>query len=67
MRAHLVFNLPEDREAFQDAQDGTMLRAQLDQVFNIFRKHLKHGDLKPAEYKILEQVREEIRTELYGN
>ena len=44
MKATLTFNLPEENEEFQDAQNGTKYRQQLDNVWMyVFRPYHKHG------------------------
>lgn len=43
-KAILEFNLPEEREEFEDARNGTTYKIQLDDIWNkVFRPRHKHG------------------------
>ena len=44
MKATLTFDLPDDADAFADAQAGTRYKLALDSIWQeVFRPHYKHG------------------------
>lgn len=57
MRATLEFSLPEQEYEFRAAVAGVRLLAQLDEIKQVVRSHLKHGDPKDSAAKI-EEIRE---------
>jgi hypothetical protein len=43
-RATLSFSLPEEREEFEDAQNGWKYKSQVEEIWNkVFRPYFKHG------------------------
>lgn len=60
MKATLTFNLPDEREEFKDACDGTKSKIIIEDILNLFRSKLKYEELSEVEYEILEKMREAI-------
>ena len=60
MKAIIEFNLPEEREDFRDAQNGTMWKIAMWDLYNFLRDNLKHGDLAPDEDKAYETIRTQM-------
>lgn len=74
MKAILEFNLPEEREAFNDAIDAQFNAAKIETLYDeVFRPHLKH-DLKlfdghkltDIEYKIIQTIWEKVSNHFNG-
>lgn len=57
MKATLEFNLPEEEHEFRTAAAGPRLLAQLGEIKELVRLHLKHGDPKDSHARI-EEIRE---------
>ena len=69
MKAKLEFDLPEEREEFNDALNGTKYLCQIEEVWiKVFRKRLKYEDLSENDYKLIQKMADEfhkIRNEDY--
>lgn len=46
MKATLTFNLPEDREEFEIAQNGIRYLSALEEIKNLLRNEVKYGGVK---------------------
>lgn len=57
MKAILEFNLPDDEYEFRAAVAGTRLLSHLQDIKELIRLHLKHGDPKDSETRV-EEIRE---------
>lgn len=54
----LEFNLPEEREAFEDATKGSEYRWALEEVWDkVFRPRHKHGYNDPILNKLMDDVK----------
>jgi hypothetical protein len=60
MEATLKFNLPEEKEEFENARKGGDYRYGIDEFGNWLRNQIKHGNYSEAEFDLLEKVREEF-------
>jgi hypothetical protein len=60
MKATLEFSLPEQEYEFRAAVAGSRLLGQLEEIRQVVRLHLKHGDPKDSAAKL-----EEIRGMVY--
>lgn len=56
-KAQLIFELPEEREEFEDAIQGAKYIAALQEFDNYLRNNIKYGEAQPST--------EEIRDMLY--
>lgn len=55
-KATLSFNLPEEREEYEDAINGTKYKIQIDDTWNaLFRPYYKHGYSDPEINELLEK------------
>lgn len=57
MKATLEFNLPEEEYLFRASAAGPRLLHQLDELRQLVRLHLKHGDPKDSTTRI-EEIRD---------
>jgi len=64
MIGKLEFNLPEEQEQFEDAQNGSSYRYVLLAIDEWARRHLKHGHPFKVTDDVLETLRDKIREEL---
>lgn len=64
MKASLIFKLPEEKEEFDNALNGTNYRGALEEVDNYLRSRIKYEDLDEPVRVALEAVRVKIREEL---
>jgi len=60
MEAILKFNLPEDKEEFDAASNGTDWALVVWEIDQLLRKKLKYGDLLPNTRAELEEIRETL-------
>jgi hypothetical protein len=61
MKALFEFNLPEEDETYEMYRKGPDAVIAIDDILNVFRKHLKYNDkLTEKQTDILESVRTEI-------
>lgn len=49
MRAALYFKLPEEREDFEDAQNGVKYRGLAEEIRNLLRSEIKYGGTKSVD------------------
>jgi hypothetical protein len=72
MKAILEFELPEEREEFEDAQKGSYYKAKIDTLYDVvFRPHLKYDKklfddnvLTEVEYKVIEEIMAKVLSHL---
>jgi hypothetical protein len=60
MKAILKFNLPEEQEEFELASNAVKYSIVLSDIDNYLRSKIKYGDLAEGEYKIYQEVREQL-------
>lgn len=56
----LTFDLPEDAQAFREAQDGPEWKHLVIDILNYLRAQIKHGTISEEKAAALEEVREVI-------
>lgn len=61
MRGELIFDLPEEREDFEVAQNGWKYKIALDDMDNWLRSKLKYGEISATEAEIYEECRNKLR------
>ena len=67
-KATLEFNLPEEKDAYYDATNGTSYCILLTNLNNRLRNELKHNDkLSPKEQKIIEKIKRELIEDMADN
>ena len=60
MKAILKFNLPEDKEEFDAASNGTDWALVVWDIDQLLRKKLKYGDIFPNTRAELEEIRKTL-------
>jgi hypothetical protein len=60
MKATLKFNLPEEQEEFELASNAVKYSIVLSDIDNHLRSKIKHADLTDEQYKVYEEVREQL-------
>ena len=60
MKATLKFNLPEEREEFELACNAVNYSIVLSDIDNYLRSKIKHADLTDEQYKVYEEIREQL-------
>jgi hypothetical protein len=60
MKAILKFNLPEEREEFELACNAVNYSIVLSDIDNYLRSKIKHADLTDEQYKVYEEIREQL-------
>lgn len=72
MKAILEFELPEEREEFEDATKGSIYKMKIDTLYNdVFRPHIKYDkklfddhDLTDEELDIIEMIWKKVSEHL---
>ena len=64
MKAILEFNLPEDREEFEQATKASDIHAALWDFKNKLRGHIKYEEHPKEVYEMLYSIREELNQSL---
>jgi len=60
MKAILKFDLPEEREEFELASNAVNYSIVLSDIDNYLRSKIKHTDLTDEQYKVYEEIREQL-------
>jgi len=60
MQAQLIFNLPEEQEEFEMASNAIKYSIVLSDIDNYLRSKIKYTDLTDEQYKVYEEVREQL-------
>lgn len=60
MKAILEFNLPEDREDFDLAQNGNRYSCVIEELDNFLRAKIKYEDLPEDKEAIYREIREKL-------
>jgi hypothetical protein len=67
MKAQLIFDLPEEEEAFRSAVNGQKITTDLPDFYNkSLRARLKYSELSTEQHELVEQIRNEF-VELFGD
>lgn len=66
MKGILTFNLPQENEEFELAQQGWQYKGVINDLDRWLRNKIKHGDLSEADYQSLTEVREFIQQCLFS-
>lgn len=72
MKAILEFNLPEDREEFENATKGSIYKMKINTLYDgVFRPHIKYDkklfddhDLTDEEFDIIERIWKKVSEHL---
>lgn len=59
-QATLIFDLPEEQNEFEEAQEAGAWKALMMDVLNHIRNELKHGNIDPVKAHSYEEFRELI-------
>lgn len=59
-KATLVFKLPEERDEFRDAQNGTAMAAAIHIIRSKIRNILKHRELTEEQRLIVEEIQLDV-------
>lgn len=60
MKATLEFNLPEENEEHKDAINGSLWKSVVWDIDQHLRSKIKYADLPDDQYKIYEDLREQL-------
>lgn len=60
MKSILEFNLPEEQEEFETANDGWKYKSVLFDLDNFLRNKLKYEELQPGEDAAYDRTRQEL-------
>ena len=60
----LEFNLPEEQDEFEAAQNVQYSLNRIDEVYNVLRKYRKYETLNKIEQKFFEKISDEITNAL---
>jgi hypothetical protein len=66
MKGILTFNLPQENEEFELAQQGWQYKGVINDLDRWLRNKIKHGDLSEADHQSLTEVREFIQQCLFS-
>jgi hypothetical protein len=64
MKAVLEFNLPEERQEFDNANQGTTMKYLLYKHLEFLRGKLKHGELSDEQYDAYKDCRDNLNKSL---
>ena len=60
MKATLTFDLPEEQEEFELASNAVNYSIALSDIDNYLRSKIKYADLTEEQYKVYEEIREQL-------
>lgn len=63
----LEFNLPEERDDFETAQNGWKYKSVLHEFDQDLRRRIKYDTCPPEEKKLLEKLRAQLNEDLKDN
>lgn len=66
MKGILTFNLPQENEEFELAQQGWQYKGVINDLDRMLRNKLKHEPLSDSEHQVLSEVREFIQQCLFS-
>lgn len=66
MKAILKYDLPDDRELYEDAQKGTTYKMALYDIQTLLRNHEKYNqNLTDAEREVIATIRQDVHKIIY--